>query len=67
MRDQDYVKTEVEFYLDTENPYEIHITIKAPVKMNGKNLYDALYELTHGIIEPEVFGEVRDCKDLLSN
>lgn len=67
MRDQDKMRTEVEIDIDSENPREIHIVVKAEFDMNGQDLYDALVDLVHNILEPEIFGDVKDCKDVRSH
>lgn len=60
MRDEDFVRTEVEFDIDTQNPKEIRVIIKSISDMNGRDVYDALHCLVHDILEPEIFGDVVD-------
>lgn len=46
--------SEIEFDLDTENPYEVRLIIKSKFAMTGNDLYDALHCLVHEILEPEL-------------
>ncbi len=56
--DDEYLKTEIEYDVDTENPREVRLIIRSPHKdLTGIDLYDALHCLVHDILEPELRGK----------
>ena len=48
------------FDLDCENPKDLKLSIRPTRDMDGLDLYRALYDLVHNVLEPALFGRAED-------
>lgn len=53
-KDDEFMRSEIEFDMDSQNPYEFRVIVKSTKPMTGDDVVDAIEHLLNDMIKPDI-------------